>query len=225
MTTPNTPAPWMDDEQILKSVAFEDDALEVAKRIRDLAAQHYEPLLEAWEMKWATAMRYKQEMEAQLAAKSKDVEELKGRLSVYPMVGYAPGNYSCQCATCGTQFIGDKRAVQCNKCGYESSVLRYKSENATLKAEVERLKGEKDAWESEAESWVGFYDEMKRKHDKKHSDWNDLNNEITRLKADVTGFAEWAFGYYVAHWDVPTQTFKMPIPVEQAYQEYLKQKQ
>lgn len=34
----------------------------------------------------------------------------------YPVGGYAPGNYSCHCATCGNSFRGDKRAVQCEPC-------------------------------------------------------------------------------------------------------------
>jgi len=34
----------------------------------------------------------------------------------YPIGGYAPGNYFCHCCTCGKQFNGDKRAVQCEPC-------------------------------------------------------------------------------------------------------------
>lgn len=34
----------------------------------------------------------------------------------YPIGGYAPGNYHCKCCTCGNQFTGDKRAVQCEPC-------------------------------------------------------------------------------------------------------------
>ena len=30
--------------------------------------------------------------------------------------GYAPGNYSCMCHSCGEEFIGDKRAIQCEGC-------------------------------------------------------------------------------------------------------------
>lgn len=38
---------------------------------------------------------------------------------IYPIGGYAPGNYTCICSTCGSQFIGDKRAVQCEPCAVE----------------------------------------------------------------------------------------------------------
>lgn len=34
----------------------------------------------------------------------------------YPIGGFAPGNYQCKCCTCGSEFIGDKRAVQCEPC-------------------------------------------------------------------------------------------------------------
>jgi len=37
----------------------------------------------------------------------------------YPIGGYAPGNYTCNCVTCKKQFIGDKRAVQCEPCATE----------------------------------------------------------------------------------------------------------
>jgi len=30
--------------------------------------------------------------------------------------GYAPGNYTCKCVTCGTEFVGDKRAARCQGC-------------------------------------------------------------------------------------------------------------
>jgi hypothetical protein len=37
----------------------------------------------------------------------------------YPIGGYAPGNYYCNCITCKQQFFGDKRAVQCEPCAIE----------------------------------------------------------------------------------------------------------
>lgn len=36
--------------------------------------------------------------------------------SKYPIGGYAPGYYGCTCVTCKTEFMGDKRAVQCEPC-------------------------------------------------------------------------------------------------------------
>ena len=40
----------------------------------------------------------------------------KEELKKYPIGGYAPGYYMCNCSTCKTQFQGDKRAVQCEPC-------------------------------------------------------------------------------------------------------------
>lgn len=34
----------------------------------------------------------------------------------YPIGGYAPGNYFGKCATCSKEFLGDKRASQCEPC-------------------------------------------------------------------------------------------------------------
>jgi hypothetical protein len=33
--------------------------------------------------------------------------------------GFAPGNYSCRCFSCEREFIGDKRAIQCERCATE----------------------------------------------------------------------------------------------------------
>jgi hypothetical protein len=37
----------------------------------------------------------------------------------YPIGGYAPGLYSCVCVSCKKEFMGDKRAVQCEPCAIE----------------------------------------------------------------------------------------------------------
>lgn len=34
----------------------------------------------------------------------------------YPIGGYAPGNYFNKCCSCGREFMGDKRAMQCEPC-------------------------------------------------------------------------------------------------------------
>jgi hypothetical protein len=38
----------------------------------------------------------------------------------YPIGGYAPGFYTCNCITCKQQFMGDKRAVQCESCAIKT---------------------------------------------------------------------------------------------------------
>lgn len=47
----------------------------------------------------------------------------------WPVGGYAPGLYECECINCSTKFDGDKRAKQCLPCAALS-----------LKAEIERLR-------------------------------------------------------------------------------------
>lgn len=34
----------------------------------------------------------------------------------WPLFGYAPGGYMCNCLRCGDQFTGDKRAWHCLPC-------------------------------------------------------------------------------------------------------------
>ncbi len=36
-----------------------------------------------------------------------------------PLNGWATGDYYNSCCTCGKDFLGDKRAVQCASCAYE----------------------------------------------------------------------------------------------------------
>lgn len=52
----------------------------------------------------------------------------------YPIGGYAPGNYMCNCSTCKKQFIGDKRAVQCEPCAIEMT------KKETFEEYLQRLK-------------------------------------------------------------------------------------
>lgn len=50
---------------------------------------------------------------------------------IWPLGGYAPGNYTCRCLDCGEQFIGDKRAITCLDC----AVTAAKSQIAELRTE------------------------------------------------------------------------------------------
>ena len=52
----------------------------------------------------------------------------------YPIGGYAPGNYMCNCSTCKTRFQGDKRAVQCEPCAIEMT------KKETFEEYLQRLK-------------------------------------------------------------------------------------
>ena len=39
---------------------------------------------------------------------------------VYPIGGYAPGEYFCICSTCNEKYIGARRSFQCLACGTKS---------------------------------------------------------------------------------------------------------
>lgn len=54
----------------------------------------------------------------------------------YPIAGYAPGNYSNRCSTCGDYFEGDKRSSQCEPCAINS----LKESNESLLKELNRIK-------------------------------------------------------------------------------------
>jgi hypothetical protein len=61
----------------------------------------------------------------------------------YPIGGYAPGNYHCNCTTCKTTFQGDKRAVQCESCAIKATQEQPKQETLEEAAEMD----ETVAWE------------------------------------------------------------------------------
>lgn len=54
----------------------------------------------------------------------------------YPIGGYAPGNYTCTCDTCGEQFIGHKRCRQCEPC----SIKKMQEDNIRMIKEIIKLK-------------------------------------------------------------------------------------
>ena len=45
----------------------------------------------------------------------------------YPIGGFAPGNYTCKCVSCKENFMGDKRAVQCEDCAKKENKPYWKS--------------------------------------------------------------------------------------------------
>jgi hypothetical protein len=53
----------------------------------------------------------------------------------YPIGGYAPGYYSCTCVTCKTEFMGDKRAVQCEPCAIEMVSVKIVKNNGGYQIE------------------------------------------------------------------------------------------
>ena len=60
----------------------------------------------------------------------------------YPIGGFAPGNYYNRCVTCKKDFIGDKKAVQCEPCAIEMVRTKIvKSEEGGFEIERDYLQG------------------------------------------------------------------------------------
>jgi hypothetical protein len=62
---------------------------------------------------------------------------LKEKPKQYPIGGYAPGFYSCECITCKTEFMGDKLAIQCEPCAIKTTQEEPKQE--TIEEAAERI--------------------------------------------------------------------------------------
>lgn len=69
----------------------------------------------------------------------------------YPINGFAPGFYSCKCVDCKKQFMGDKRAVQCEPCATKAKqeqlteIPKEEIEERRNKAYTQELKPNKSA--------------------------------------------------------------------------------
>jgi hypothetical protein len=75
----------------------------------------------------------------------------------YPIGGYAPGYYSCTCVTCKTEFMGDKRAVQCEPCAIEMVSVKIVKNNGGYQIE----KPKQETLEEAAEKMY-TYDELRQ---------------------------------------------------------------
>ena len=64
-------------------------------------------------------------------------------VSNFRLYGFATGAYNCACLTCGSFFLGDKRAIQCLECAIkvaESDKLEKIKFIACIKKYVEEWK-------------------------------------------------------------------------------------
>lgn len=62
--------------------------------------------------------------------------------SKYPIGGFAPGSYWCNCVTCKEKFMGDKKAVQCEPCAIEMVNIKVKiNEQGGIEAVKEETLG------------------------------------------------------------------------------------
>ena len=61
----------------------------------------------------------------------------------YPVGGFAPGNYTCKCVSCKENFMGDKRAVQCENCAEKEKNKQIKDKINALKSKLAEEKRQK----------------------------------------------------------------------------------
>jgi hypothetical protein len=59
---------------------------------------------------------------------------------IYPIGGFAPGQYWNKCALCGETFIGDKRAWNCEPCAVNGMVKTFSEMRTKLTALETALK-------------------------------------------------------------------------------------
>jgi len=76
----------------------------------------------------------------------------------YPIGSYAPGNYTCKCITCNQQFMGDKRAVQCEPCAIE--MVEYKPKPNSVYPITPNECFKQETLEEAAERLYPFVDEL-----------------------------------------------------------------
>ena len=88
----------------------------------------------------------------------------------YPIGGYAPGNYMCNCSTCKTQFQGDKRAVQCEPC----AIKMIQKQNV-----IDMMKGDEELglYKETFEDYLQRLKDRRTEDDYKYTD-EDFKNHI-----------------------------------------------
>lgn len=96
----------------------------------------------------------------------------------WPLFGYAPGRYRCQCVVCQQMFEGDKRAVHCLECAARAA-------NASLVSPPKAGREEPRGWEG---YWPGAGSinsvTMITRHERVMRQWVSDGAEITPLYAN-----------------------------------------
>ena len=101
----------------------------------------------------------------------------------YPIGGYAPGYYGCTCVTCKTEFMGDKRAVQCEPCAIKMTKEEPKQE--TLEEAAERIN-----------STSGIYDDITNELIMM-AKWQQEQNKNKFSEENMQEYAEFCIKCYV----------------------------
>lgn len=108
----------------------------------------------------------------------------------YPIGGYAPGNYDCKCCTCGEQFSGDKRAVQCEPCAVSNEAkfdaLSPVEQEELVKRDVEMASGIfKGSVKFDSHWMIGRSEERFKELEHKGWDWRSFYNGWIEGRADA----------------------------------------
>jgi len=103
----------------------------------------------------------------------------------YPIGGYAPGYYSCTCVTCKTEFMGDKRAVQCEPCAIEMVSIKIVENNGSYQIEKPKQETLEEAVEKYSSKMWGVY------FDDKHPDVAITNTQGEISIQDFIAGAKW----------------------------------
>jgi hypothetical protein len=64
-----------------------------------------------------------------------EIEYCEGLVGNFRLLNFATGSYTCTCCICGTNFLGDKRAMQCLACALKAVEENCHS-TQQLKAEI-----------------------------------------------------------------------------------------
>jgi hypothetical protein len=116
---------------------------------------------------------------------SEQIREAATPEQIWPVRGFAPGRYMCECRSCGGRFMGDKRAYECAQCVLEAEVLRLR-EQAAFRDEADTLmahsrNAELDALRAEVVAKNAALCEAKH-----GLEWAQIH---LREKADTTSFS------------------------------------
>jgi hypothetical protein len=106
----------------------------------------------------------------------------------YPIGGYAPGYYSCTCVTCKTEFMGDKRAVQCEPCAIEMVSVKIVKNNGGYQIE----KPKQETLEEAAVKYATNHGMMAYVFpEKRESFIEGAKWQQERMYSEAIEFAEW----------------------------------
>jgi hypothetical protein len=57
------------------------------------------------------------------------IEYIENMAGNFRLFNFATGSYTCRCCICGSNFLGDKRAVQCLACAIKAAEEKFTSTN------------------------------------------------------------------------------------------------